>query len=153
MKVTLTALPFLFLKVRGGEEVEPNPVVHPDAAGPRDASGLLYVIQALHNARAGKVFYSQPVRSGHKTSWVLCAGGFRSVEALPGPGSCSLCSQEYFGLKRLLIRVCLRPFFLLFCFSLQGGYFLISSPRNMRLLGLRCLSSRNPLSSFPRSTL
>lgn len=33
MKVTLTALPFLFLKVMGGEEVEPNPVVHPDPAG------------------------------------------------------------------------------------------------------------------------
>lgn len=52
-----------------------------------------------------------------------------------------------------LVQMFLRPFFLLLCFSPQGGYFLISSPRNMRLLGLRCLSSRNPLSSFPRSTL
>lgn len=95
----------------------------PQAAGPRDASGLLYVTQALHNARAGKVFRSQPVRSGHETPQVLCAGGFLSVEALPGLGSCSLCSQEYFGLKRLLIRMCLRPFFFLFCFFSPGGLF------------------------------
>lgn len=59
--------------------------------------------------------------AGTEPLGALCWRVSASVEALPGLESWSLFLEEYFGLKRLLIQVCLRPF-LLFCFS-PGGLF------------------------------
>lgn len=58
--------------------------------------------------------------AGMKPSRVLHAGGFWSVKVVSGPGSSSLWLQEYFGLKRLLVKVCLRPLFLLLFFLPRG---------------------------------
>ena len=70
LKVTLAALPFLFLKVTGDEEAEPNPAAHPGPTGCRAWGCIRAAVcdpgtYTLHNAQAGRGFCSQPVRSGH----------------------------------------------------------------------------------------
>lgn len=47
----------------------------------------------------------------------------------------------------------LPPIAFFLSFFLQGDYFLLNNPRNMRLLCRLCLSSRSPPSCLPRLTL
>lgn len=113
----------------GGEEVEPNPVVHPDPAGCRaqgcirDASGLLYVIPALHNAQAGKVFCSQSVRSGHKTPPGLVCWRVLECRGIPWAGEQEPLLPGIFWTEEVANTGVLKTFLLLVLFFSPGGLF------------------------------
>lgn len=68
-EVILTALPFLLLEVTGGEEAELHPMDHPYPGGCLAWGCIRAPVcdPGLHNTHTGKVFCSQPVRSGHET--------------------------------------------------------------------------------------